>query len=75
MSKIIDVTNKVDFGNSDDEFLPIYQCVCGNRFNNWEFDISIYDDMPYQCPKCGAKLYFTSTIRVYQVEDEKKEQK
>lgn len=69
MIKRKDVTNKVDFGNIDDEFLPIHQCVCGTRFNNWEFDISVYDDMPYECPQCGAKLYFKSIVKVYQIID------
>lgn len=62
-----DVTNKVEFGWNDDEALPIGKCVCGHEFKPWEFHISIYDDNPDVCPYCGAKLFFRSDIRVYQV--------
>lgn len=70
MSTIVDVTKLVNFGNSDDESLPITKCVCGKEFNEWEFDISIYDDSPCECPECGAKLYFRNKIIVYQIKEE-----
>jgi len=68
MSK--DVTAQVDFGNSDDEFLPLLECVCGEKFDYWEHCLSIYEDDPKACPKCGIKLYFRNAVKVYQVEHE-----
>ena len=65
-----DVTAQVDFGNSDDECLPITKCVCGTKFGHWDFVISIYKDDPYECPECGAKLYFRNAVKVYQVNHE-----
>jgi hypothetical protein len=64
---IADVTNQVEFDNPDDECLPITQCVCGEKFQRWDFIISIYDNITSVCPKCGAKLYFRNAIRIYQV--------
>ena len=68
--KTLDVTKQVRFEGNDDELLPITQCVCGAKFNPWEFIIGIYKDDPYKCPMCGAKLYFTWDITVYEIEDE-----
>jgi len=70
MTKIKDVTNNVVFGNNDDEALPVLKCVCGHRFQSWDFIISVYEEDPYQCPKCSAKLFFGSSITVYQIEEE-----
>jgi len=69
--KVIDVTEFVDFGNNDEETLPITMCVCGARFKPWDFYISIYKDeeMIDKCPVCGAKLFFGTAIRVYQLSD------
>lgn len=64
---IIEVTRDVEFGNSDDEYLPITKCVCGEKFTLWDFSIGIYDDMVDECPKCGAKLFFTNHIQVFQI--------
>ena len=65
-----DVTSLVDFGFSDDEFLPLLECVCGEKFGYWEHCLSIYRDDPKECPKCGVKLYFEFSVKVYQVIDE-----
>ena len=65
-----DVTNLVRFGDNDSECLPITRCVCGATFPAWEFIIGIYDDEPYGCPKCGRKLYFSVSIRVFEKRDE-----
>lgn len=68
-----DVTDKVRFGSVDDESLPIDKCVCGEKFNGWaDYVISIYDDNPHVCDKCGAKLFFRNSIRIYQVVDDEK---
>ena len=63
-----DVTNLVDFGNNDDECLPITQCICGLKFQTWDYIINIYPEDAIGCPACGAKLYFRLGIKVYQVE-------
>ena len=64
----IDVTDKVDFGNPDDESLPVTRCVCGHTWPMWDHHISIYDDVNWMnpCPKCGRRLYFRQSIRVYE---------
>ena len=62
-----DVTDKVDFQNPDDESLPLTRCVCGASFAPWEQIISIYGDLPWECPKCAAKLVFRNAVRIYQV--------
>jgi hypothetical protein len=64
-----DVTDEVYFEENDGEYLTITQCVCGERFPAWEFIINIYPDYPSECPKCGAKLYFSNSIRVYRIEE------
>ena len=63
----IDVTDLVDFSNPDDEALPITRCVCGQKFQLWEFSISIYPDGAHECPNCRRRLYFSQSIRVYEV--------
>jgi len=68
--KTVDVTPYVDFKNNDNETLPVTMCVCGQRFEPWEFIISIYENTPSECPYCGAKLIFGNAIRVYQIVDE-----
>jgi hypothetical protein len=64
---IKDVTEEVDIGSIDDEHLPITKCVCGKIFEPWDFIISIYKDDPYSCPNCKRKLYFTNSIKIYEV--------
>lgn len=66
-----DVTDKVEFGNSDDEFLPLEKCVCGQVFGFWDHSLSIYRDNPTECPKCGRKLYFKNKITVFEVNNAK----
>lgn len=63
----IDVTDKVGYGNAEDEYLPITECVCGTKFGYWEFSIDIYKDSGIECPKCGRKFYFKSTITIYEI--------
>jgi DNA-directed RNA polymerase subunit RPC12/RpoP len=71
--KIVDVTEIVDFvavQNTDDDIIPITMCVCGKRFEPNQFSISMYEKNPYECPECGAKLFFGNAVRVYQVVEE-----
>ena len=70
MIKKTDVTNQVRFDGNDDKLLPITKCVCGAKFEPWTFMIGVYDDEPYACPICGAKLCFSWCVTVYQIEDE-----
>ncbi len=68
--KKTDITNRIEFDNNEDEYLPITKCICGNTFNGWDFMISIYTRDPYKCSKCGSKLYFENKITVYKIEGE-----
>lgn len=68
MKEIIDVTREVEFEDNDSDSLPIIKCVCGQEFIAWDgFIISYGEDHPSECPKCGRKLFFTNSIRVYEV--------
>ena len=60
-----DVTDQVDFGGVDGEYLPLTKCVCGARFEIWEHILDISHDGS-ACPFCGRSLYFRCSIRVYE---------
>ena len=64
----VDVTDQVDFGNPDDEALPLRKCVCGQTFGLWDLIISIYEEAATECPHCHRKFIFSQSVRVYQVE-------
>jgi len=64
---IKDVTNKVCFGLNDDEYLPLTKCVCDEKFPLWEFILSIYKDDIRACTACGRKLFFETSIKVYEL--------
>lgn len=66
-----DVTALVEFGNNDDEFLPMLKCVCGAKYTLWDWSISIYREIEEGCPSCGRKLYFRNAIRVYEVSNDR----
>jgi DNA-directed RNA polymerase subunit RPC12/RpoP len=68
--KILNVSDRVITEWNDDENLPITQCVCGHKFPAWDFIISVYRDNPTECPKCGAKLFWSTSIKVFQVINE-----
>ena len=65
------ITSYVEFGNNDDECLPITRCICGKKFVPWDFTISIYDDVEYinECPNCKRKMFFRNEIQVYEIVD------
>ena len=67
--KNTDVTKQIRFYPPDDENLPIVKCMCGNKFREWDFVISIYNENPSECPKCGRKFFFKQEITIYQVEE------
>jgi len=62
-----DVTNQISFGESDGESLSITKCVCGEKFEIWDFSISIYDDLPTSCPKCGREFFWRQLVTVFEV--------
>ncbi len=63
----IDVTDRVRFDLDNDEALPLRQCVCGAPFSAWTRTIGFYRDWADRCLHCGARLYFTVAIRVFEV--------
>jgi len=68
--KEFDVTSQMSFGNPDDEFLPVTKCACGHEHEWWDFVLSIYADLPTECPKCHRKFYFKQTIQIIEVSNE-----
>lgn len=65
-----DVTSLVEFTSVDDESLPLVRCVCGHKFENWSFILSVYKDSPTACPYCDRKFYFTNSVRIIEVIDD-----
>ena len=66
----IDITNQCEFGFNDKEILQLEKCACGKVFDPWML-ISIYRDIPTQCPRCGRLLYFRVSIKIMQIGDKK----
>jgi len=71
-----DVTALVEYGLNDDETLPILQCVCGAEHDPWHYVIGMGRPYYYKddvvLPSvlacgCGRKLYFTVSIKVFEV--------
>ena len=62
----INVTSKVSFGDNDANQLPLTECVCGYRFELWEFNLRSDRDDPVTCPQCGRELYFELSIQVFE---------
>lgn len=65
---VSDVTTLVKFQENDGESLPLTQCVCGKKFDAWDFILGVYQDNPTRCKDCGREFFFSVEIRVYQVE-------
>lgn len=65
---ILDVTDKVDFENPDDECLPLTRCVCGQTFVPWDFILGIEKDKTYMktCPNCKRKLFWELRVKVFE---------
>ena len=68
--KYFDITDKVDFGDNDGDYIPITKCICGKKFIPWDFFITTDENDPRKCPNCQRKLLFTINIKVYEVKDE-----
>ena len=62
-----DVTSLIEQGEIDDEVMSILKCVCGEKFHDWKFYIGIYRNRPYRCNKCNRGLYFSVSVRIYEV--------
>ena len=62
-----DITDEVTFGWNDDELLPLTKCACGKTWKWWEFTIGIEKDDPVECPECGRKLVWSTSIKVYEL--------
>lgn len=69
MRKLGDVTEEVEFGWNDDEYLPIIKCVCGEKFDLYDEMVSVYYSDPWTCPNCGTQLIWEQKITVYEVMD------
>ena len=68
MTQHIDVTDRIEIGDYDDELATVTKCVCGAAFKLWgDFYISIYPDTPYACPKCGRKFFFGNEWKIFEV--------
>lgn len=70
--KLLDVTDQVEFGNNDDEWLSLNKCVCGERFDKDGGCLSLgfYEDIAHECPVCKRKFIFKVKINVYEIEKE-----
>jgi len=63
-----DVTDQVKTGEVDDEHLPLLKCICGQKFERWDFVISIYRGLADECPKCKRKFIFSNKVTIYEIE-------
>ena len=66
-----DVTHLVGRGDVDGEHSYLTKCVCGDESDQWDFVMSIYPDDPAKCPKCGRKFYFSCSVTVFEVVDDR----
>lgn len=65
-----DITDLVEFGSPDDEILPLLKCVCGEKFDYWNFILGIYRETSNECRKCKRRMYFYTELRIFQVIDD-----
>lgn len=67
---MIDVTDKVRFGEIDSDFLSFRKCVCGETFDGWNQTLDTDKDDPWECPKCKRKFIFLYEVTIYQIGQE-----
>jgi len=68
--KETDVTHLIDYSQiNDGEYLVLTKCVCGKPiYDSFDGGISIYGKNIDPMPCCGRKLYFSMSVKVYEVE-------
>ena len=62
-----DITSKVSIGSIDGNKLSVARCVCGARFDFWDYVIGAHAESAKPCPACGRRLYFTVVLKIYEV--------
>jgi hypothetical protein len=61
-----DVTKGVKFELNDADSLPLLQCTCGQKFDEWEHVIGLYPHSSSPpCPKCGSVFVFKLDIKIF----------
>lgn len=63
MSADKDITAQVGFGDNDGDCLPLTRCICGKRYQHWDFILHADREESKKCD-CGRELYFRFTIQV-----------
>jgi len=66
---IIDVTEDVEFGDVDGEYLELLTCKCGTQFSHWDKTLHNNIKDVVKCHVCGIKLYFNCEIKIFEVKE------
>lgn len=64
----LEITKQVEIGYFEEEDLVLKRCVCGKKFEDWDFVLHPYDDTANTCDGCGRMLYFRVDIHVYEIQ-------
>jgi hypothetical protein len=64
-----DITDFVEFGERLGGFLPLARCACGYRFAWGAFLLSTYPKFAIECPNCGRKMFFSFSVRVFEISE------
>ena len=66
-----DITKGVKHGYVDNGMMPLYECVCGKKFQSWDFILNEggagWGCRNAKCSGCGREMYFTHEIVVWEV--------
>ena len=68
-----DVTREVIFGEMlhdypDEGGIPIYECVCGRAYNDFNDRLVLYDNETKKCRECGIILTYEQGIKIVAIE-------
>jgi hypothetical protein len=63
----VDVTDRVETGEPDAEWVPLRRCICGFEPDYWAVVLSQNAEHPTPCPACGRRYYVAIQVRVYEV--------
>ncbi len=70
-----EVTDKVSFQTPEIDCLSLDSCICGKRFNCWEFTCPIHpvhpDERLHTYSNCGRSFYFSIDIKVFEIPQNK----